>query len=149
MNFPAASVTATGYEPQTILCPTLQGGQACVQDVRLIPLAANVSIPEGGDVVMHVGDDRFGGTINSQFQKKPDGAELNFKINDWAKQVGKAGITKATVVLDAKGWQTTIAPGCKNVIELVGDAGTEDDASWRRLKCEWHVERRPSSAVRV
>ena len=124
VTFPAASVTATGFEPQTILCLTpLQGGQTCNQNVGLIPLAANVSIPEGGDVVMHVGDDRFGGTINSQFQKKPDGAELNFKINDWDKQVGKAGITKATVVLDAKGWQTTIAPGCKNVIELVGDAG--------------------------
>ncbi len=113
-----------------------------------MPLAANVSIPEGGDVVMHVGDDLFGGTINSQFQKKPDGAELNFKINDWATQVGKAGITKATVVLDAKGWQTIDGSGLQER-DPAGRRRRHGDASRRRFTGQWQLGRRPSSAVRI
>ncbi len=119
VTFPAASVIKEGYEPQTILCPTLQGGQSCTRDVLLIPLAANVSIPVGGDIVMHLGDDRFDGVVNSQFQKKTDGAKLSFVISDWAAKV-QAGYTQATVYLDAKGWQSD---RCQNLIGLAGDAG--------------------------
>jgi hypothetical protein len=119
VTFPAASVIKDGYEPQTILCPTLQGGQSCTRDVLLIPLAANVSIPVGGDIVMHLGDDRFDGVVNSQFQKQTDGAQLSFVIADWAAKV-QAGYTKATVYVDAKGWQTD---RCQNLIGLVGDVG--------------------------
>jgi len=120
VTFPAASVIKDGYEPQTILCPTLQGGQSCTRDVLLIPLAANVSIPVGGDIVMHLGDDKFDGVVNSQFQKKTDGAQLSFAIADWAAKV-QAGYSKATVYLDAKGWQTD---RCMNLIGLSGDIGT-------------------------
>jgi len=119
VDFPAASVIKDGYEPQTILCPKLQGGDSCTQDVVLTPLAANVSIPVGGDIVMHLGDDRFEGAANSQFQKRTDGAELSFVIADWAAKV-QAGYTKATVYLDAKGWQSS---QCLNTIALAGDAG--------------------------
>lgn len=119
VDFPAASVSKDGYEPQTILCPKLQGGQICTQDVTLVPLAANVSIPVGGDVVMHLGDDQFGGTVNSRFQKRTAGAELSFVIADWAEKI-KAGYAKATVYLDAKGWQTD---ACLNQIGLAGDSG--------------------------
>jgi hypothetical protein len=115
--FPAASVIKDGYEPQTILCPKLQSGQSCTQDVTLIPLAANVSIPVGGDIVMHLGDDVFEGAINSQFQKKTDGTQVALVIADWAAKV-QAGFTKATVYLDAKGWQTD---RCQNLIGLAGD----------------------------
>jgi hypothetical protein len=69
---------------------------------------------------MHLGDDLFEGVVNSQLQKKTDGAELTFVIDDWATKV-KAGYTKATVYLDAKGWQTS---NCNNVIALSGDVGT-------------------------
>jgi len=117
--FPAASVIKDGYEPQTILCPKLQGGQSCEQEVALIPLAKNVSIPVGGDIVMHLGDDQFEGATNSQFQKKSDGTQLTFVIADWAAKV-QAGNTKATVYLDAKGWQTN---RCQNLIGLAGDGG--------------------------
>jgi hypothetical protein len=119
VTFPAASVIKDGYEPQTLLCPTLQGGQSCTQDVLLVPLAANVSIPVGGEIVMHLGDDRFEGAANSQFQKKTDGAQLSFVVADWAAKV-RAGYTKATVYLDAKGWQSD---RCENLIGLAGDAG--------------------------
>ena len=118
--FPAGSVEKPGYEPQTILCRKLQGGDTCANSVQIIPLADNVSIPVGGGIVMHLGDDLFEGAVNSQFQKKTDGAELAFVIDDWAAKV-KAGYTKATVYLDAKGWQTS---HCQNLIALSGDAGT-------------------------
>ena len=120
VEYPAGSVEKPGYEPQTILCSRLQGGQSCTSNVQMIPLAANVSIPVGGGIVMHLGDDRFEGTVNSQFQKKTDGAELVFVIDDWAAKV-KVGYTKATVYLDAKGWQTS---NCANTIALSGDVGT-------------------------
>jgi hypothetical protein len=118
--YPAASVEKPGYEPQTILCRKLQGGDTCANNVEIIPLADNVSIPVGGGVVMHLGDDRFEGAVNSQFQKKTDGSQLVFVIDDWAAKL-TAGYTKATVYLDAKGWQTS---SCNNLIELAGDGGT-------------------------
>ena len=118
--FPAASVEKPGYEPQTLLCSKLQGGESCSNDVQLVPLADNVSIPVGGGVVMHLGDDLFEGAVNSQFQKKTDGAELVFVIDDWAAKV-QAGYTKATVYLDAKGWQSS---QCENLVALSGDVGT-------------------------
>lgn len=123
VQFPAATVTKPGYEPQTILCASLTPGKTCSQEVQLIPLAANVSIPVGGDTVMHLGDDQFQGSVNSQFQKKSDGAVLTFPITDWADQVKVAGVTKATVYLDAKGWQSNV---CDNLIGLSGDAGSEN-----------------------
>jgi len=118
--FPAGSVEKPGYEPQTILCRKLQGGDTCANSVQIIPLADNVSVPVGGGIVMHLGDDLFEGAVNSQFQKKTDGTELVLVVDDWATKV-KAGYTKATVYLDAKGWQTSL---CKNLISLSGDVGT-------------------------
>jgi hypothetical protein len=118
--YPAASVKKAEYEPQTMLFEKLQGGRNYHQNVELEPLAANVSIPVGGETVMHLGDDLFEGTANSQFQKKSDGAEVTFVIADWAAKV-REGYTKATVYLDAKGWQTNI---CNNLVGLSGDLGT-------------------------
>jgi hypothetical protein len=118
--YPAASVKKEGYEPQTMLFEKLQGGRNYFQRVELVPLTSDVSIPVGGEDVMHLGDDLFEGTVNSQFQKKSDGTELAFVIPDWAAKV-QAGYTKATVYLDAKGWQTDV---CSNLIGLSGDVGT-------------------------
>lgn len=118
--FPAASVEKPGYEPQTMLCSKLQGGDSCSNNVQLVALADNVSIPFGGGIVMHLGDDLFEGAVNSQFQKQTDGAELAFVIDDWAAKV-QAGYTKATVYLDAKGWQSSL---CMNLVALSGDVGT-------------------------
>jgi hypothetical protein len=120
VRFPAATATKSGYEPQTIICASLSAGSSCYQEVRMVPLAASVSIPVGGDTVMHLGDDVFEGVTNSLLQKPTDGAELAFPIADWAEQVKSAGITKATVYLDAKGWQSDV---CENRIGLSGDVG--------------------------
>jgi hypothetical protein len=118
--YPAASVKKTGYEPQTMLFEKLQGGRNYSQNVELVPLTPAVSVPVGGEIVMHLGDDLFEGTVNSQFQKKTDGTELAFVIADWAAKV-QAGYTRATVYLDAKGWQTDV---CNNLLGLSGDIGT-------------------------
>lgn len=118
--YPAASVAKDGYEPQTVLYSRLEGGKYYPQTVLLVPRADNLSLPVGGEIVMHLGDDKFEGAANSQFQKQTDGVVLEFAIDDWAAQVQK-GYTKATVNLDAKGWETNV---CKNLVSLVGrDAG--------------------------
>jgi hypothetical protein len=119
--FPAATVTKPDYEPQAILCRSLKAGDRCVQEARLVPLADNIAIPVGGDTVTHLGDDQFEGSINSQFQKATDGSVGVFPIAEWSDKVRLAGVKTATVYLDAKGWQTNF---CKNLIEIVGDAGT-------------------------
>jgi len=119
VDYPAASVSKVGYEPQTVLYRQLEAGKSYTQDVLLTPLATSVSIPTGGDTVWHLGDDQFDGTVNSQFQKKSDGPQLVFVIADWAAKV-QAGYTRATVYLDAKGWQSNL---CQNLIGLAGDVG--------------------------
>ena len=123
VKLPAGTVTADGYEPQTIICAGFDKDPAyCETEIKLIRLAPNVSIPVGGDTVWHVGDSNYQGLPNSQLQKKvPDDKVLEFEISDWAAQVAKSNVTKAVVVLDHKGWQTDICPG--NSIALVGDAG--------------------------
>jgi len=118
--YPAASVKKEGYEPQTMLFQKLEGGRNYSQSVELVPLTDAMSVPIGGEIVMHLGDDVFQGSANSQFQKKTDGTELTFVIADWAAKV-KAGYTEATVYLDVKGWQTD---SCSNLIGLSGDIGT-------------------------
>jgi hypothetical protein len=124
VNLPAGSVVKEGYEPQTFFCYGFSRTEvSCSAKVQLIRLAPNVSLPLGGDTVWHIGDSNFQGQPNSQLQKRvPDGATLEFPIADWAVQVAKPGVTKATVVIDHKGWQTSICP--TNTISLVGDAGT-------------------------
>lgn len=122
VKYPAGTVTKAGYEPQTIICESMKAGSTCHRDIRLARLAIQVSIPVGGDTVMHLGDDLFEGATNSQFQKRTDGTELSFPIPDWSAQVSRPGVTKATVYLDAKGWQSDI---CENRILIAGDVGTQ------------------------
>jgi hypothetical protein len=128
VKLPAGTVVKDGYEPQTLICYGFSRTDvSCTAEVKLYALAANVSIPLGGDVVWHIGDSNFQGQPNSQLQKKvPDGGALEFEIADWATQVAKPGITKATVVIDHKGWQTSICP--RNTLALQGDAGVVEMA---------------------
>jgi hypothetical protein len=120
----AASVIKAGYEPGQFTCPVTTGGTTCNGAVALRPLATNTSLPGNGDVVTHIGDGIFDGTINSQFQTDAVGLSADFPIADWATKLqANPGWTRATVVLDAKGWQTTIAPTCKNTIAMVDSGG--------------------------
>lgn len=123
LTWTAASVTKAGYEPNTIICPRATTGTACDQEVLLVRVTTNTSLPEFGDVVMHVGNGAFGGEINSRFQKDPDGPSFDFTIADWESKLAlNSTWTRATVVLDAKGWQT---PLCANTIAIVGAGGSQ------------------------
>jgi hypothetical protein len=163
---PRGTVSKEGYEPQTLLvsaCPSLQGGQICMLPVPMVKLAANVSIPVGGDSVWHLGDEQFvpggGGTnINTSFQKATDTVTLldadalndqpylEFAIPDWAAKVQAGGYTKATVTLDVKGMEATVTcPG--GAIALSGNSGapalpgrdSPADGSWTRDSNEFAV----------
>jgi hypothetical protein len=119
----AASVVKENYEPGQFTCPVTTGGVTCPGNVPLRPLATNTSLPENGDVVTHIGDGLFDGTANSQFQTAAIGPSADFPIADWGTKLqANASWTRATVVLEAKGWQTTLCPG--NTIALVGSAGS-------------------------
>lgn len=144
----AASVVKAGYEPGQFTCPVITGGVTCQGDVPLVPLATNTSLPVNGDVVTHIGDGIFDGTINSQFQTDVVGTSADFPIADWGTKLqANPAWTRATVVLDAKGWQTTISPVCKNTIAIVGSAGSQsqpggDSASsgdWSESKFDFDV----------
>jgi len=119
-DFPAATVNKAGFEPQTVIFSKLEGGRNYFQDVSLVKLLPNVSIPVDGGTVWHLGDGRFSAEINSKFQKALDGPAKDFAIADWATQA--AGFAKATLYLDHKGWQTATCPA--NSVALVGNAGT-------------------------
>jgi hypothetical protein len=158
---PRGTVSKEGYEPQTLLvsaCPSLKGGTACVLPVPLLQLAANISIPVGGDTVWHLGDEKFVASgVNTLFQKATDTVTLidadasndkpylEFGVADWAAKVQAGGYTKATVTLDIKGMQTTICPN--NAIALSGSSGTAAlkgvdspvDGSWERRSFEFLV----------
>ncbi len=121
----AASVVKAGYEPGQFTCPSTTGGATCQGDVPLVPLATNTSLPGNGDVVTHIGDGIYRGTINSQFQTDAVGLSADFPIADWGTKLqANPNWTRATVKLEAKGWQTTIAPYCKNTVEMVVDNGS-------------------------
>jgi hypothetical protein len=125
-TFPAATVSKDGYEPNAIICQNATTGTACDQKVTLVRLSTNTSLPENGDVVMHIGDGRFDGQINSQLQKDTDGQSFDFTIADWGTKLINPAWTRATVVLDSKGWQTTNSPGCANTISILGQGGGSD-----------------------
>ncbi len=123
----AVSVVKDGFEPAQFVCETTT--TACNKPVVLVRITPNTSLPENGDVVTHIGDGTFDGQINSQLQTDKVGSSADFTITDWGtKLLANPGWTRATVVLDAKGWQTTVAPGCDNKIAIVGDVGSPSQA---------------------
>lgn len=133
LTFPAASVVKAGYEPNSIVCDRATAGTSCDAKVVMVRLPANASIPENGDVVRHIGDDNFAGDANSQFQRDAEGPSIDFNIADWATKLN----TRATVVLEARGWQTTTAT-CANTVAILSNvvgggsqsqAGADSDAS--------------------
>ncbi len=146
----AASVVKAGYEPGQFTCPVTTGGATCQGDVPLVPLATNTSLPGNGDVVTHIGDGIYQGTINSQFQTDAVGLVADFPIADWGTKLqANPSWTRATVKLEAKGWQTTIAPACNNTIALVDGAGvvkqskpggdSQLDGSWSQSTFDFDV----------
>lgn len=143
LTWAAASVVKDGFEPNTIICQNAKTGTACDQEVVLVRITTNTSLPDSGDVVMHIGDGSFDGQINSKLQKTTDGQSFDFTIGDWGtKLAAHPEWTRATVVLDAKGWQTTIAPSCNNTIAIAGNVGTQIQAGGNsNADGEWSISK--------
>jgi hypothetical protein len=152
LTFPAASVVKDGYEPNSIVCDTAKAGTACDAKVVMVRLPANASIPENGDIVHHIGDDNFAGEPNSKFQRDTEGSSLDFNILDWKTQFSNPAFTRATVVLEARGWQTKSAP-CANTMTVLADVaggGSQTQAGGdSRLDGDWSETRFTFDAAQV
>jgi hypothetical protein len=120
---PAICVVKDGFESQLITFPTFAGGQNYQSDVTMAPLAANVSIPQEGQCLWHLGDGNFIGDVNRELQKATDGPVKAFPIQDWSAKVATGLYTKVRIVMQAKGWQTDT---CPNSVSLLGAASGQE-----------------------
>jgi hypothetical protein len=79
-------------------------GRTLTVDFALEPASNTVLVTEAVPDVHHLGDNRFDGTINSQFQKQSEGAEftIRFQLNE--SQL-PPNFSRAEVRLMAKGVQ--------------------------------------------
>lgn len=93
-----------GFRPSVIIADTNDFEDLTAQtiDIALIPASLNEVIIESIPVVHHLGDDSFGGVVNSQFQRATEGPSYirTFSLND--EQVSS---TELTLVTAAKGVQ--------------------------------------------
>lgn len=76
----ALSAARRGYEPATldVAAQRLRGGLKL--DFELFPTRTAVITMEGMPQVHHLGNDRFEGQINSQFQRESEGTTLSFEF---------------------------------------------------------------------
>src|SRR5262249_30607377 len=103
-----------GYTPQSLNVPTARlptGG--LVRNFELTPATQRVVTVEAIPDVHHLGNDRFDGEINSQFQKHSEGDSFEAPFELSASQL--AGVESAELVLMAKGVQ------CPHKIRINGE----------------------------
>jgi hypothetical protein len=101
----ALSASVAGYLPHTlnIEAEALERGPLTV-DFPLQRIRGDVVAIEAAPEVHHLGDDRFEGQINSQFQKDSEGAEFEAEFELAAEQLARS-ISHGEVLLLAKGVQ--------------------------------------------
>jgi len=104
-KFFALSATREGYVPETtnVSGEMLRQGTMNV-DFELEPANTDIIVTEAIPEVHHLGDNRFEGNINSQFQKESEGTSYAAQFELTEKQV-KPYIRQARVHLLAKGVQ--------------------------------------------
>ncbi|MBU0638439.1 MAG: hypothetical protein KKB50_06200 [Planctomycetes bacterium] len=104
-DFIALSATHTGYLPAAVNVPAarLREGQL-TQDFELQPARDDVIVIEATPEVHHLGNDRFEGRINSQFQRTAEGRsfEAEFYVSD---EQLTSTLRAARLTLMAKGVQ--------------------------------------------
>ena len=86
------------------MAAALVHGSTLALDFALEPESAAVVAVEPVPDVHHLGDNRFEGTINSQFQKESEGAEYSAEFELTSRQLPPY-VSEATVRLLAKGVQ--------------------------------------------
>lgn len=103
-NF-ALSASVDGFVPKSINVERAKlDGRTVVKNFKLEPVSNAVLVTEAVPDVHHLGDNKFDGTINSQFQKQSEGDQftIRFKLNDAQLQ---STFSRAEVRLMAKGVQ--------------------------------------------
>jgi hypothetical protein len=104
-DFVALSAARDGYVPAAVNVPAWRlRGSGLTQDFALEPLTEDIVAIESEPEVHHLGNDRWEGRINSQFQKRAEGRRLRAYFELSAEQVPPR-ITAASVSLLAKGVQ--------------------------------------------
>jgi hypothetical protein len=105
-DFFALSASLDPYVPQTISVERarLESRKKLVVNFALEPHSDNALVTEAAPDVHHLGDDRFSGDINSQFQKKSEGAKFTIAF-EIAPDSLATPLERAEVRLMAKGVQ--------------------------------------------
>ncbi len=113
-DFVAVTASLAGYTPSAFNLPIARLEEGVVREIRLDPIRQAVISIEENPEVHHLGNNAFGGRINSQFQKDSEGTvyEADFVVN--AEQHAMLG-ELAGVTMLAKGLQTN------NVIRINGN----------------------------
>ena len=73
------TASSPGFRPSFIIADNDDFDDQSVQtvDLSLTPVTPNEVVIETIPVVHHLGDDSFGGVINSQFQRSAEGSSYN------------------------------------------------------------------------
>ncbi len=103
-DFVAVTASRPGFLPHAMNLPIAELERGVVREIRLRPLADTVIAIEEEPRVHHLGDNAFGGSINSQFQKESEGLEFSATFTLTGEQVAALG-DQAGVSLLAKGLQ--------------------------------------------
>jgi len=96
------SITKDNFKPRnvTYAAPlSAQTYRASEGELKLNPCPTCLYIGEKSSELFHLGDDNYGGSENSQFQKSTDGTELDFELAD------SAEYERLRITLDIKGIQ--------------------------------------------
>lgn len=112
-DFVAVTASRPGFTPHALNLPIAELERGVVREIRLRPIEDNVISLEDEPVVHHLGDNAFGGRINSQFQKESEGVvyQATFELSD--RQHEALGDIAAVTLL-AKGLQAN------NTVEING-----------------------------
>ena len=118
----AMTVNKAGYRPRTVYYASVAPSTAYTftSDATTSPvkLKPEEVIPKGSTGLWHVGNDIYGGAINSQLQTASRGTGLAFEIGPWSATM-KAQYRTATVEFVARGVN---APDCKSLVGIAAGA---------------------------
>lgn len=103
-EFVAVTASKPGYTPAAMNLPIEELERGAVREIRLEPVRDTVIALEAEPQVHHLGDNDFGGQINSQFQRESEGLVLSAEFTLTAEQ-GAALVDRAGVTMLAKGLQ--------------------------------------------
>ncbi len=137
------SITKEAYQPhnETYKTPLVAGStyDSGTSGILMAPCPDCLTVDEKSSELIHLGDDRYQGTINSQFQKATDGTEYEFQLE------GSAGYGALKLSFEAKGLQpdrfdmrssVQFISGAEVVTETELDVNAPEDGSFGLYELE-------------